>query len=169
MIGFFTTILKFDNHGEKSGWTYIAVPAAIATQIKPGNKISFRVKGKLDSHFIRQTALLPMGDGDFILPLNAALRKALAKNRGAEVLVQLEEDKEPYTLNQHFMECLEDEPPALEFFNTLAPSHQRYFSKWIDAAKTPQTLTKRIAMAVTALSKKMNYGEMIRSSKKITE
>ena len=40
------------------------------------------------------------------------------------------------------MECLGDEPSADAFFKTLAGSHQRYFSKWIDDAKTVETKTK---------------------------
>ena len=64
------------------------------------------------------------------------------------------------------MDCLADEPAAIEFFKTLAGSHQRYFSKWIDSAKTIETKTKRIAWAVTALAKKQGYGEMIRSHSK---
>ena len=32
--------------GEKTGWSYIEIPAAIAQQLKPNYKKSFRVKGK---------------------------------------------------------------------------------------------------------------------------
>ncbi|HQV55523.1 MAG TPA: YdeI/OmpD-associated family protein, partial [Chitinophagaceae bacterium] len=45
-------------------------------------------------------------------------------------------------------------------------SHQKYFSKWIDAAKTEPTKVKRITMAVNALAKKVGYPEMIRAAKK---
>ena len=38
MIQLKNTILKFDNKGKKTGWTYIEIPADIAQQIKPGNK-----------------------------------------------------------------------------------------------------------------------------------
>ena len=62
--------------------------------------------------------------------------------------------------------CLVDDPVANSFFKTLPGSHQRYFSKWIDDAKTDQTRTKRIALAVNALAKEHNYGEMLRNSKK---
>ena len=62
------------------------------------------------------------------------------------------------------MECLADEPAASAFFQSLAGSHQRYFSKWIDSAKTEPTRTKRIALAVNALAKKWGYPEMIRAS-----
>ena len=49
MVSYSTTILKFDEQGEKTGWTYIVIPSAIAQKLKPGNKKSFRVKGKLDT------------------------------------------------------------------------------------------------------------------------
>jgi hypothetical protein len=169
MIQFTTTIRKFDKQGEKTGWTYIEIPADIAQQLKAGNKKSFRVKGKLDAFLITGVALLPMGGGAFIMPLNASMRKGMGKRYGAMLKVQLEEDKKPFQFNKDFMDCLADEPKALEFFKSLAGSHQRYFSKWIDDAKTEPTKTKRIALAVTSLAKKMDYGAMIRSQKKITD
>ena len=47
--------------------------------LKSNNKKSFRVKGLLDKHTIKQVAVMPMGDGTFILPLNADIRKATGK------------------------------------------------------------------------------------------
>jgi hypothetical protein len=38
-------------------------------------------------------ALLPMGGGDFIMPLNGAMRKAIKKQKGATVKVKMELDK----------------------------------------------------------------------------
>jgi uncharacterized protein YdeI (YjbR/CyaY-like superfamily) len=104
-----------------------------------------------------------MKGGGFILTLNAALRKGIAKGIGAMVVVKITEDKEPFRFNQDFLACLHDEPSALEYFNSLPGSHQRYFSKWIDDAKTVPTRAKRIAMAVNALARKKGYGEMLRS------
>jgi len=167
MVQFVVTIKKFEQQGEKTGWTYIEIPADLAKKIKPGNKKPFRVKGKLDDHKISGVALMPMGGGDFIMPLNAALRKGIHKKHGAMLKVQLEEDKKPFQFNKEFMECLADEPAAKIFFETLSGSHQRYFSKWIDSAKTEPTKTKRIAMAVNALAKKWGYPEMLRAQKRI--
>ena len=165
MLRFTTTILKFASQGEKTGWTYIPVPEAIAQQLNAGCKKSFRVKGKLDNYSVSGIALLPMGGGNFILPLNATMRKGIGKLKGAQLNVQLILDKQKYQLNESFIACLEDEPAALEFFKTLPDSHQIYFSKWIEAAKTEPTQTKRIAMAVSGLSKKMGYPEMLRWEK----
>jgi hypothetical protein len=54
----------------------------------------------------------------------------------------------------------------MKFFKTLPGSHQRYYSKWIDDAKTIQTKTKRIVMAMTAFSKKQRFNEMLRAERK---
>jgi hypothetical protein len=165
MVQFTTTILKFDKKGEKTGWTYIEVPADIAEQLKPGNKKSFRVKGKLDNYSIKGIALLPVGNGNFIMPLNATMRKGIGKRQGAMLQLQLEIDKAPVLLNVELMECLADEPDALRFFKQLAKSHQNYFSKWIESAKTEPTKTKRITQTVIAMSKKQDFGQMLRSLK----
>lgn len=166
MIRFTTTILKFDKQGEKTGWSYIVIPAQLAQQLKPGNKKSFRVKGKLDKHAIEKTSLLPMGEGDFILPMNGKIRKATGKKHGEKINVQLEEDTRQLELDADLMACLHDDPDALDFFNKLPGSHQRYFSKWIQDAKTDATRTKRIAQTVTAMSRKQSFGEMMQTLKK---
>lgn len=166
MVLFKSTIHKFEKQGEKTGWTYIEIPADIAQQLMPENKKSFRVKGKLDDHSIKGVALLPMGGGSFIMPLNSAMRKGIGKRQGAQLQIKLEVDTKGYELNKEFMECLADEPKALEFFKTFPRSVQNYYSKWIESAKTEPTRTKRIALSITALSRKMHYAEMIRSLKK---
>lgn len=163
---FTTTIHRFESKGEKTGWTYIEIPADVAQQLKPGNKKSFRVKGKLDDFKIDGIALIPMGGGIFIMALNADLRKGIGKRKGAILKVQLSADEKDFIFNSDFMDCLADEPKAKSFFESLTGSHQKYFSKWIDSAKTEPTKVKRITMAVNALTKKMGYPEMIRVSKK---
>jgi Domain of unknown function (DUF1905)/Bacteriocin-protection, YdeI or OmpD-Associated len=165
MIKFTTTILKFDKQGEKTGWTYIVIPAALAQQLMPGNKKSFRVKGMLDKHPISGVALLPIGEGDFIMALKADLRRAIGKQKGAALVVVLAADTVAYKVNGLLLECLEDEPAAMQYFESLPSSQQHYFSKWIESAKTEPTKTKRIAMAVNAMSKKIDFGQMLRSAK----
>jgi len=169
MVQFTTTILQFADQGEKTGWTYIRIPAAIVQKLKPGNKKSFRVKGRLDDYAIKKVALLPMGEGDFIMALNATVRKGIRKIKGAKLKVELEEDKTVIKPPADLMECLADEPKALEFFNTLARSHQNYFGKWVSDAKTVETRTRRIARVVNAMVKSMDFGQMIRSLKQDRE
>ncbi len=163
MIRFTVIINKFGAKGEKTGWTYFEVPADIAQALKPDNKREFKVKGKLDKYAIKRTSLIPMGGGIFIMALNADMRRAIGKKVGAMLDVQLTEDKSDFIFNADFIECLKDEPAAYTYFQSLTGSHQRYFSKWIDSAKTDATKAKRIAMAVNALAKGWGYPEMVRN------
>jgi len=165
MIQFMTTIHKFAKQGEKTGWTYIEISASQAKKLKPDTRVSFRVKGSLDSFKIKQIALIPMGEGKFIIPMNATMRKGTGKKLGDKLKVSLEADDSEFIFSEEFMACLQDDPVAFDFFQTLSGSHQKYFSKWIDSAKTSATKTKRIVMAVVALSKKQGYPEMIRANK----
>lgn len=165
MVQFTTTIYKYNEKGEKTGWTYIVVPADIANQLMPGNKKVFYVKGRLDNFPIKRVSILPLGKGEFILPINATMRKGIGKRHGAMLTVKLEVDSSPFVFDNDFMECLDDDKEAKAFFKTLPGAHQRYYSKWISGAKTEATKAKRIAQAINGLSRKQNYAEMMRALK----
>lgn len=169
MIHFKTIIKKFDRQGEKTGWTYIAITAKQAELINAGVKTSYRVKGMLDNYAIEKIAIMPMGDGSFIMPLNATIRKGIKKQKDAPLEVYLELDKDPVQIDREFLECLKDEPKAIETFQKFPKGHQNYFSKWIESAKTEPTKAKRIAMAINALAKGWGFPEMLRASKKEKE
>jgi hypothetical protein len=165
MVKFSAPIQKFGSQGEKTGWTYIMVPAAIGKKLNPGVKKSYRVKGKLDDHEIQKTALVPMGGGDFILAVNAAMRKATGKRVGATLKVELELDNSPILPPAELLECMADEPEALKYFNSLPQGHRNYFTRWIDSAKTEATKTKRIAMLIKTMVRKMDFGAMLREER----
>lgn len=169
MVRFTAIIERFAQKGEKTGWSYILVPLDIAERLFPGNKKSFRVKGKLDKYAFDGVGLLPMGEGNFIMALNGTVRKAIRKEKDDEVQVEMEVDAQEKPLSSDFIECLNDEPIALDFFNSLPKGHQRYFSNWIETAKTDHTKIKRIAQAVNALAMNFGFGEMIRMNKKERE
>jgi Domain of unknown function (DUF1905)/Bacteriocin-protection, YdeI or OmpD-Associated len=162
MTTFQTTLQKFGEKGEKTGWTYVEIPAHIAHEIKPNTKLGFRVKGTIDAFPLKLVALIPMGEGDFVIPINAIMRKGIRKEEGAMVTLNLEEDTDELPQSQELMICLEDEPKALEAFLKMPKGHQNYYSKWIESAKTIETKTKRITMTVNGLAMGMDYGEMMR-------
>jgi hypothetical protein len=167
MIAYNTVILQFAEQGEKTGWSYIEIPADLAQQLKPGNKKSFRVKGMLDGYAIQGMALMPMGEGNFIMALKAEVRKGIHKNAGAMLQVKLEVDNEyKVEVPDDLKECFEFEPGALEFFNSLPKSHRDYFIKWIESAKTGETRAKRIVNTVNAMLRKWTYNIMIREMRK---
>ena len=167
MVEFNTIILQFAEQGEKTGWSYIEIPADIAQQMKPGNKKSFRVRGMLDGFAVQGMALMPMGEGRFIMALKAEVRKGIHKNAGAMLQVKLEEDKDyKVTMPDDLQECFDFEPEAFDFFNSLAMSHRNYFIKWINDAKTNETRAKRVINTVNAMLRKWDYGRMIREMRK---
>ena len=167
MVEFDTLILQFADQGEKTGWSYIEIPSDIAQQLKPGNKKSFRVKGKLDGLAVNGMALMPMGEGNFIMALKAEVRKALRKNAGAVLQVTIEEDKDyKIEVPDDLQECFDFEPDALGFFNSLAKSHRDYFIKWIESAKTNETRSKRIVNTINAMLRRWDYGKMMREMRK---
>jgi hypothetical protein len=166
MIRFTATIKKFGKMGEKTGWTYIDIPEALAVKLNPANRKSFRVKGKMDQTPFEKVSLLPMGGGDFIMTLNGDFRKALKKGKGDAVKVVMEMDERELELSAEMIECMQDEPEALEQFRSMPPSHQHYYSKWINSAKTEPTRARRIAMTIEAMVNGWDFGKMLREARK---
>jgi hypothetical protein len=167
MVEFDTIMLQFADQGEKTGWTYIEIPADIAQQLKPNTRTSFRVKGMLDSLPVAGMALMPMGEGNFIMALKAEVRKGIHKNAGAMLHVCIEEDIEyKVEVPDDLQECFDFEPEALVFFNSLPKSHREYYIKWINEAKTSETRAKRIVNTVNAMMRKLKFNEMLRAMKK---
>jgi len=167
MVDFNTLILQFNEQGEKTGWSYIEVSADLACQLLPNNKKSFRVKGMLDGFAFEGLALIPMGEGNFILPLKADIRKAIHKNAGAMLQVKMEYDKDfRVEIPEDLQECFDFEPEAVEFFHSLPKSHRNYFIKWITDAKTNETRAKRIVNTVNAMLRKWPYNVMMREMRK---
>lgn len=165
MVKFKVQLQKFKSKGEKTGWTYIEIPAEVANKLKPDNKKTFRVKGKIDEHRIDAVALIPIGEGKFILAVNAVMRKAIKKIHGALVEIHIEEDEKQMINDELLIACLNDEPNALNYFIGLPKSHQNWFSNWVKSAKTQATLTKRIAAIVHACTLKMSFSDMMKEYK----
>lgn len=162
MTTFTAIIEKFGKKGEKTGWTYVSIPFEEAQKINPGVKKSYRVKGSIDKVEIAQTAMVPMGEGDYIIPLKADLRKKLKKDKGSKVKLMLEIDTKEFEISADFLMCLKEDKKAEKHFLSLPSSHQKYYSNWIESAKTIETKSKRIAQSIEGFKMGLNYGEMIR-------
>lgn len=164
-IAFTATLKQFAQQAEKTGWTYFEISRDLAEKLAPGTKKSFRVKGAIDQLKIKQVAILPMGEGHFILPVNADMRKALRKKTGDRVEVSIAADHSELQLSKDFLECLADEPEGRAYFDSLPKSHQQYYSKWIESAKTSATKIKRIAIVINGLARHMDFGAMLREQR----
>jgi uncharacterized protein YdeI (YjbR/CyaY-like superfamily) len=166
MIEFKAEIERFGEMGEKTGWSYLFIPAVLAQQLKENCKKSFRVKGKLDNINIEGLATVPMGEGDFIIALKASLRKQLKKEAGALIHLEIEEDKDfKIEMPQDLELCLSDEPELLLCFSKLPKSHQNWYINWLNSAKTEPTRTKRIVKIVSAMDRGQTFAEMMREDK----
>lgn len=166
MVAFTAEIERFGKMGEKTGWYYLYVSAEMASQLKPGCRKSFRIKGTLDNTAIQGIALTPMGEGNFIMSLKASLRKELGKNEGDPVNLSIEEDT-TFTVEmpEDLELCLTEDPQCMENFLKLPKSHQNYYINWLNTAKTETTRTKRLVQIFAAMEKQMDFPEMIRSNK----
>lgn len=160
MVLFKTVIKKFPNQGSNTGWTYLEISLDVAGKLNPNNRKAFRIRGRIDQYFFKTKTLLPYKEGNYLFALNAEMRKGINKPQGAEVEVELEVDPDPVPLSEDLLLCLADEPVAFKFFNSLTPSHKKYFSDWIESAKTIETKEKRIARAINALAMHLGFGEM---------
>lgn len=166
MVIFNAEIERFEKKGEKTGWTYVAIPSATAALIKPGCRKSYRVKGKLDNVAIAGISMVPMGEGNFIIALKGSLRKQLKKEEGGIIQLELEEDKDFHIeMPDDLAVCLSEEAYLMENFLKMPKSHQNYYINWLNTAKTENTRTKRITEIIIAMDRKMEFGEMMRANK----
>ena len=165
MPTFKSIIQKFANKGEKTGWTYVDVPPDIILKLKLKNKKEFRIKGVIDNVKFERMAVYPIGEGNFIIAINAELRKKLGKKEGATIAIKFELDKSEALQSQELLDCLSEDAVAKKQFESLNLSHKNYFHRYIYSAKGATTKAGRIVNVINAMYKKQNFGEMLRGLK----
>jgi hypothetical protein len=134
----------------KGGWTYAEIP-----ELPPDKKAHFgwrKVRGFIEGYEIRKYHLMPMGNGKLFLPVKAEIRKKIGKKEGDTVHIVLYPDTEPLEVPEEMKLCLEDEPKALNFFNSLSESEQKFYIQWIYAAKKEETKIERLAKTINRLA-----------------
>jgi uncharacterized protein YdeI (YjbR/CyaY-like superfamily) len=96
-----------------------------------------------------------MGNGLLFLPVKAEIRKKIKKQAGDEVRVILYPDSDAIEVPEELLLCLQDEPEALRFFNSLSESEKKFYIQWIYSAKKEETKIDRLAKTINRLLKKM--------------
>lgn len=135
----------------KGGWTFARIPEII--QDKKAHFGWVKVRGSIDGYEIKKYHLMPMGNGKLFLPVKAEIRKKIKKREGDYVHVILYPDQEPLEVPEEMLLCLQDEPVALKFFQSLSESEQKFYIEWIYSAKKEETKVARLAESINKLSK----------------
>lgn len=132
--------------GGKGGWTYAEIPEILQSKDRPFGWV--RVKGFIDSYEIKNYNLMPMGNGKLFLPVKAEIRKAIKKQQGDSVRIQLYADNFPTEIPEELKLYLMDEPNAYETFLNYTNGEKKTFIEWIYSAKTDTIKVERIAKTI---------------------
>lgn len=141
---------KLDGVPNSSG-TYVLVPPAVMKHF--GGRIRVRVSVTIKDVTWR-TTIADMGAGPMI-GVTAATRKAAGIERGDRVTIAIAEDKE-----ERRVEVPRDFARAMsksqrKAFDSMSYTHRKEYVQWIDAAKKPETRTRRIAKALAKLEERI--------------
>lgn len=139
----------------KGGWIYVVIE-----EIEPDKRAKFgwvQVSGTIDSYELYKYKLMPMGNGKLFLPIKAEIRKQIRKKEGDTIRVVLYLDQRAKEVPEEFLECLEEEPEAKAFFNTLSDSEKSCYLDWIYGAKKEETKVERIVNVLANLAKHRKF------------
>lgn len=137
---------KFDTKG---GWTFARIPEI------PQNKNTWfgwvKVSGMIDDYEFKNHTLMPMGNGTLFFSVKAEIRKKIKKEAGDYVHLILYTDKSVHDVERDLLDCLQDEPKALSFYQKLGSSDQKAFIDWIGTSKSEQIKEERLAKSIDLL------------------
>lgn len=137
------------------GWTYAPIPEVPQDKKAPFGWV--KVKGSIDGVEIKKHHLMPMGNGELGLSVKAEIRKKIKKQAGDYVHVVLYLDEEPSEIPEELQLCLQDEPRALEFFNSLAENELRQLCEMDLFCKDRSGKSSQDGKAIDRLASNLKY------------
>lgn len=126
----------------KAAWTYIEIP-----EIKPNKNMPFGwviVSGFIDDFVLEKIKLMPKGNGNLFLAVNAKIRKKIKKEVGEKAFLKLNIENAPSEIPEEIMECFANEPKKVYTNLNLKKEQQQTFLNWIYSAKNEDQKAERI-------------------------
>jgi len=135
--------------GEKKGaWTFVTMP--VTPHLPKKKNSTVKVRGFIDDYALEGIHIWAMKKGTF-LAVKADIRKAIKKEAGDTVKLQLFLDEPQSAIPDDFLECLREEPKLLAHFQKQTAAKQKETIDWIFAAKTEDEKISRMAKAMEKL------------------
>lgn len=135
----------------KGGWMYLELPESFI----PKTYLEFgmvTVSGKVDEVSFKHKKLMPIGNGNLMLPLNKEFRKKLNKTVGDQVNIVVFEDHTELEIPEDLVACLKFESTNVyEKFMSFPNSMKNQYITWIFSATKQETKEKRMAEAITKI------------------
>jgi hypothetical protein len=109
------------------------------------------VRGTINGHPFRST--VAVYGGRYYLPVRRALREAAGVAAGEVVVVELESDDQPRTVDppEDLAAALAGDAEAKAAFDGLSFTHQREYAEWVAEARRAETRRRRVEQAVQML------------------
>lgn len=152
----FTSAIEISTN--KLWGAHFAVPDIIAKTFAESN--DRRVVCTLNESVEYQCALLPRGDGSYLIAVNKKLRDQLALKAGSTVRVALRKDESEYGLPmpEEFAEVLAQDPEGNRLFHALTPGKLRTLLYIVGHVKNSDARINRALIIVEHL--KSNGGKV---------
>ena len=152
----FTAFIEISTN--KLWGAHFAVPNLVSEALSgPEDK---RVVCTLNEKVEYQCAMLPRGDGSFLITVNKKIRDQLNLKPGSQVRVSLHKDESEYGLPmpEELAAVLEQDPEGSQFFHALTPGKLRTLLYIVGQVKSSD---KRIARALAIVEHlKGNAGKL---------
>ena len=139
----FETVLQTEDSG-----VFFEVPLDVPAVF---GKARAPVRGTINGHPFRST--VAVYGGRSYLPVNKALRGAAGVAAGDAVVIELEADDRPRTVDPppDLAAALAAHPEARAAYDGLSFTHQREYAEWVAEAKRESTRRRRVVQAVEML------------------
>ncbi|KAA9338180.1 DUF1905 domain-containing protein [Hymenobacter busanensis] len=139
----FEAVLELDS---EHGGVFVIIPFNVAEVY--GTRGQVKVQATFDG-FPYRGSLAPMGDGQHLLGVPRQIRNAIEKTWGHTVTVALAKDTQPRVaeVSDDFARALTN-AGARQKFEDLSYTHQKEFTRWVEAAKSTETRYERMKKAV---------------------